>query len=245
MSQTIANVNPIMWVFAVIIIGAVLLQSFLFLRFALSYNKKHNLMTKDEIKRAAITGAVAGVGPSMSNIIVALSLIVMVGSRGNLHPLRRHRRTDVRDEHRADCRQYNGSRLYLRLFTEPIFTCIFFTMTMASMPYAINLILTLKPLDMALEKTKQSAKTTSSGKTISFSSYLGSATMLTLMGYMLYTYVTSGGIQLLTAVIAGIGYFVYDKLVSHSKSNILRGLTLGVAMIIGMAAGQILTTIMA
>lgn len=245
MSQTIANVNPIMWVFAVIIIGAVLLQSFLFLRFALSYNKKHNLMTKDEIKRAAITGAVAGVGPSMSNIIVALSLIVMVGSAA----------TFIRcgvigaPMFEMSIAQIAASTMGVDFtsdsFTEPIFTCIFFTMTMASMPYAINLILTLKPLDMALEKTKQSAKTTSSGKTISFSSYLGSATMLTLMGYMLYTYVTSGGIQLLTAVIAGIGYFVYDKLVSHSKSNILRGLTLGVAMIIGMAAGQILTTIMA
>lgn len=58
MSTTIETLNPIMWVFAAIIIGAVLIQAFLFLRMALRFNKKNHVLTKEELTRCATTGAV-------------------------------------------------------------------------------------------------------------------------------------------------------------------------------------------
>ena len=62
--ETIQKMNGTVWVFAAILIGLVLVQSFLFLRLALSFNKRHQLVDKKEIKSAARTGMIAAIGPS-------------------------------------------------------------------------------------------------------------------------------------------------------------------------------------
>ena len=71
--------NGTIWVFAAILISLVLVQSFLFYRLASNFNKKNNLVSKAEIRDAVQTGAISAIGPSISSIVVALSLIAMVG----------------------------------------------------------------------------------------------------------------------------------------------------------------------
>ena len=49
-----------LWIFAIILICLVLAQSFLFLRLAMRFNRKHKLVSVEEVKEAVSTGAVAG-----------------------------------------------------------------------------------------------------------------------------------------------------------------------------------------
>ena len=78
--EAVISMNPTIWVFAAILILLVLVQSALFLRLALRFNKKNLLVSRQEINSAVRTGAVAAIGPSLNSIVVALSLIAMVGS---------------------------------------------------------------------------------------------------------------------------------------------------------------------
>ena len=80
MSDVISKMNGEVWVFAAILILFVCVQALLFLRLALRFNKKNQLVSKQEISQSAKTGFVSVFGPSISTIVVALSLITMVGS---------------------------------------------------------------------------------------------------------------------------------------------------------------------
>lgn len=80
MLEAAGKLNGTIWVFTAILIGLVLVQSFLFLRLALKFNKKNKLVTKEEVKRAVQTGAISAIGPSFSSLVVAISLITVVGS---------------------------------------------------------------------------------------------------------------------------------------------------------------------
>ena len=78
--EAVKNLNGEMWIFAGLLIGIVIVQAVLFLRLALKWNKKNSYFTDTEVKHLLKLGSVSVIGPSMSVMVVALSLIAMVGS---------------------------------------------------------------------------------------------------------------------------------------------------------------------
>ena len=58
--EAIKNMNGTLWIFAIILICLVLAQSFLFLRLAMRFNRKHKLVSDEEVNEAVSTGAVKG-----------------------------------------------------------------------------------------------------------------------------------------------------------------------------------------
>lgn len=235
--STIEKLNPIMWVFAAVIIGAVLVQTFLFLRMALRFNKKNHVLTKEELIRCATTGAVASIGPSFSSVVVALSLILMMGSAVAFmrcgvigSPLFEMWIAEM-------AAGYAGVSFGSPEFDEAVFGLILFGMIAASAPHAINLILSLKPLDSAIEKSKE--KSRKSGQSISFISYVGPAAMMCLFGYLMYTYLLEGGANLVAALTAVLVYLGYSAVTKKIGNTFISSLNMGVAMLVAMAAGQI------
>lgn len=156
--DAIKQMNPTIWVFAAILIALVLVQSFLFLRLALKFNKKNNLVTKAEIKSAAQTGAIAAFGPSISSIVVALSLIAMVGSATTFM------RCGVIGAPGWELMMANiaaqtaGVSFGSAEFTTSIFTFCIFCMILGSAPYFINTMVMLKPLDNMILKRQRKRK---------------------------------------------------------------------------------------
>ena len=132
---------------------------------------------------------------------------------------------------------YAGVSFGSEAFTEAVFSLVLFMMTMASVPYAVNLILTLKPVDMVIEKTKE--KSRKSGQSISFISYIGPAAMMCLFGYMMYTYLLQGGANLVAAITAAVAYLAYNAVTKKIGNTFISSLNMGVAMLVAMAAGQI------
>ena len=78
--EAVKNLNGEMWIFAFLLIAIVVLQACWFLRLALRYNKKHNYFTKEEVGHLLKMGSVSVLGPAFSVVVVAISLIAMVGS---------------------------------------------------------------------------------------------------------------------------------------------------------------------
>lgn len=235
--DTIKIMNGSIWVFAVILIAMVIVQSLMFLRLALNYNKKHQVLTRAEVNQATKTGAVSAVGPAFSTLTIALSLIVMVGSGATFM------RCGVigAPVWELMMAQFSASAAGVEFgsaaFTPAIFTLCLFGMTLASTPYFLNTMITLKPLDKALVKSQKKEN----GR--SFMPYMSSAAMMGLLGYSIVDYFGNVA-SIVAGIVAGIVMFLIGKLAKKLKNNTLSSFSMAIAMIFAMIAGQIVTVMM-
>ena len=225
--EAIKNMNGTLWIFAIILICLVLAQSFLFLRLAMRFNRKHKLVSDEEVKEAVSTGAVAAIGPSVNSIVIALSLIAMVGSATTFM------RCGVIGAPGWELLMANiasstaGVTLGGEGFTEAIFIFAIFCMVLGSAPYFLNTMIMLKPLDTMVEKSK-----------VSFMPYLSNSAMFGLLGYSVMSNLNS--ISSVAAVLAsGVAYALFDKLAKKLDNSMLGSFSMAVAMIFGMLFGQI------
>lgn len=238
MSDVVKSLNGTVWVFAALLIGMVVIQALLFLRLALNFNKKNSLLTKDEISSAARTGAVSVLGPAVSVTVVALSLIAMVGSGVTFM------RCGVIGAPGWELMMANTSAAAVGVtfgtpeFTANVFVLCIFGMTLASAPYFINTIITLKPLDLAVSK---SAAKGNEGKP-SFIPVLGKAAMMGVMGYSLLDYITNFN-YLVALVTSSVVAYSLMRLAAKTGVKWLNDFNMAFAMVIGMAVAQIVTTL--
>ena len=124
-------------------------------------------------------------------------------------------------------------------FTESIFVLCIFGMTFASAPYFLNTMITLKPLDVAAVKSEEAAAK-SEGKKESFIPILGNAAMMGMMGYSIFDYFLS------LPKFAAFASAMAASVVLGALSKKVKGLatwSMAIAMIVGMAVGQIVATI--
>ena len=229
--DAVKSMNGTLWVFAAILIVWVLVQSGLFYRHTMAFNKRNNLLTKEELNDCIKVGATAAVGPAMNTIAVALTLIAMVGSATTFM------RCGVIGAPGWELYMANiaattaGVALGSAEMTEAIFTFAIFCMVWASAPYFINCFIMLKPLDMAVEKAK-------SGSGISFTDYMGNAAMYGMLSSTVidYFFQTDNCAAMVASTIAAI---VVNILVKKTGSKALGTFSMVICMIVGMIAGQI------
>jgi len=234
--EAVISMNPTIWVFAAILILLVLVQSALFLRLALRFNKKNLLVSRQEINSAVRTGAVAAIGPSLNSIVVALSLIAMVGSATTFM------RCGVIGAPLWELYMANiaasaaGVTFGSTEFTKSVMTLCLFCMVFGSAPYFINTIVMLKPLDKAVEKSKaKKAK-------LSFMPYMGTAAMMGLLGYSVMDYISKTS-NIVAGITSGIVCFAISKLATKIKNPTLASFNLAIGMVAGMVAGQLCVSI--
>ena len=230
--EAIKHMHGTLGIFAIILICLVLAQSFLFLRLAMRFNRKHKLVSDEEVKEAVSTGAVAAIGPSVNSIVIALSLIAMVGSATTfmLCVVIGAPGWELLMANIASSTA--GVTLGGEGFTEAIFTFAIFCMVLGSAPYFLNTMIMLKPLDNMVEKSKaKKAK-------VSFMPYLSNSAMFGLLGYSVMSNLNS--ISSVAAVLAsGVAYALFDKLAKKLDNSMLGSFSMAVAMIFGMLFGQI------
>ena len=239
--EAVKNMNGTVWIFAALIIGMVLVQSLLFLRLAMKMNKKTHAVSKEELSQAYKTGAVSAIGPAFSTLTIVLSLIVLVGSGVTFMrcgvigaPAWELFMADV--SAKAAGVEFGSAE-----FTESIFTLCIFGMALASAPYFINTILTLKPLDKALLKGQQQAE--GGVKKKSFMPYISNAAMGGLLGYSVLDYFKTipSAVAFLTAAVVMIWL---SNLAKKIKSGTLGSFAMAIAMVCAMIVGQALTVMM-
>lgn len=238
MVDAVKNMNGTIWIFAALLIGMVVVQALLFLRLALRFNKQNNLLTRNELSHAARTGAIAVVGPAISVMVVAFSLISMVGSATTFM------RCGVIGAPGWELLMANTSAGSVGVtfgspeFTEAIFVLCIFGMTLASAPYFLNTIFTLKPMDKAAQKSISNEK-----KKESFMPTLGNAAMYGIIGYTMIDYFNSiPGV--VAFIVAAVVCYVVMTIMKKTGKKWLGDWNLAFAMIIGMTAAQLIATML-
>lgn len=235
--EAVKNMNGTVWVFASILIGMVIVQALLFLRLALNFNKKNKVVTQQEIAVAAKTGAVSAIGPAFSTVTVVLSLIVMIGSGTTFM------RCGVIGAPAWELMmaQISSSAVGVQFgtpeFTESVFTLCIFGMTLASAPYFINTIITLKPLDKVIAKEAEKTQKRS------FMPYLSNAAMMGLMGYSIVDHLksTASILALIAAAVVGVAV---NNIAQKINNKTLASFNMAIAMLAAMIVGELVTVMM-
>lgn len=235
--EAVKNMNGTIWVFAGLLVGMVVVQALLFLRLALRYNKEQKVLTKDEIRLATQTGLITGFGNSFGTLPVVLSLIVLVGSGTAFMRCGVIGAAPFELMMASLTAQAAGVEFGTPEFTEGIFTLCIFGMAFASAPYAVNTILTLKPLDKAVSLGVKSQKR-------SFVPYMSNAAMAAILVCLLMDRFTSvAGIA--AAVAACVATLAVQAIVKRTGNKTLGGFTIAIAMVCAMIVGQTVVVLMA
>lgn len=236
MTQAVKNVTAAVWPFAIILLGFVLVQSLLFMRNALKFNKKYQLYSKDDLRSIAKSSAISSIGPSFSVVVVVIAMISLVG------PAVTFMRTGVIGA--ADYELWLADVVATTMgvtiggegFTEAVFTCAIFGMVLGSAPYMVNLLITLKPLDTAARKEQK--------KKHSFIPVLGMTAEIGFLGYWTLS-TASGGVPKTVGIIFGLlSSMGVTAAVRKSGNEKLNDWILGIALIGGMVAAAAADTLL-
>ena len=236
MTEAVKNVNNIIFPFALILIGFVILKAILFLRHALAFNKKHQLYTSGQIKDTIVSSAISTIGPAFSVVVVVLAMISIIG------PTVTFMRSGVigAADYELWMADIVASSLGVELggegFTEAAFTTAIFGMVLGSAPYMINLLITCKPLDKALIKASQKKR--------SFIPVLGLAAELGIVSYWALETGAKGVSNtagILTGMFTAMAIIFYCKKKNSSKLN---DWMLAISLVGGMAGATIVDVLM-
>lgn len=236
--DAVKSLNGEMWIFAVLLIGVVLLQAAWFMKIALDHNKKHNYFSKEDIGHILKMGSVSVIGPALSCCVVAIALIAVVGSGLTFM------RVGVIGAAGYEMMIANlvaetlGVTFSAEEFTAATLVLCGFGMAFASIPYFIA-----TPIELYLFD-KTASKTTGEKKKKSFFPYLGKGAMMGLMGTFLPGYFNSipSIIAFFTAALLVYGLVKFS--VKRGKRGIMDW-CVTLAMLAGMTAAQIVATLMA
>lgn len=238
MSTIVQETNGTIWIFSALLIFMVVIQALLFVRLALRFNKRHQLVSGDEIRMAAQIGATACVGPSLSSMVNVIALTALMGGAVAFMRCGVIGAPAVELMAAQYGASWGGFEIGSAGFGGPEFTYCLFVMSCFSMPYTISCFFMLKPLDMAIEKTKKK------GRKISFLPYMASGGAMSIMVYCVMDYMKSLGqfIPMLTGFLCS---FLIGKLAKKTGSKLLASFNLLISIIVGMTVGQIYALAMA
>ena len=234
--DAVKSLNGEMWIFSSLLIAIVIIQAVWFLKLALEENKKYNFFSKDDVGHLMKMGATSVIGPAMSVVVVAISLIAMVGSGLTFM------RVGVIGAASYEMMIANlaaetlGVQFGTPEFTQSTLVLCGFGMAFASIPYFISTPIELRMFDKAAKKAGKSSDKPS------FMPYMGKAAMMGLMGSFALSNLNSLP-KLVAFFSAGAVVLYIIKYTAKSGKRGLMDWCITIAMLAGMAAAQIFATI--
>jgi len=235
MVDAVRDINVEMWLFTVLVIGTVIVQSLLFLRLALNFNKKHKLITKEETKGAIRTSIISTIATTFIPVNT-LALIALVGSAVT------YMRVGVIGASGMELllaqigTSTAGVEFNTPEFTTNILVLCLFCMAFGSAPYAINCILMLKPLDKMVEKEK------ASGNKVSFSDYMAKGALVGVLASLALDRTYNNPVKQVAFLFALVLVIVVSELARKKNKSSMRGLLTPIGMLTAMLVGQSVAT---
>lgn len=231
MLESVAQITKFTWPFSIALISCVIIQAVVFLQMALRFNKKHKVLSEDEVKLSMQTGGYSVIGPAFSVIVISLSLITLVG------PAITFMRVGVIGSASYELTLANtaaeamGSSLSSPDLTVAMLVVALFGMILGSAPYFLNCFLTMKPMDAALSKPKTNKA--------SFTPLVGFAASIGLIGRSAMNSAMSLGPNLVAIVVASAVTYVLKKYIDKTGKKALNSWLLAIALIVGMISASL------
>lgn len=234
--ETIRQVNGTVWLFAAILIGFVLVQATVFMKKALDFNKKHKVLTDEEVKLSMRTGIFSILGPAFSVMIATISLMALMGSGAAFMRIGVIGSANYEIMLAGIAADTLGIELGSPEMTLGIFVLALFAMILGSAPYFINCFLTLKPMEKSLIKNKDVKN--------SFTKLVGLIASVALMTYFTVDNARKGIVELLVILISGVVSYIIAEYATRSGKKWIFEWLLAIGLIVGLGASIILTEVL-
>lgn len=221
--------HPVVWIFASAIIALVIFQGIKFL----SMSRKRALdvgLTKQEINSSIKTGAITAIGPSIGIIIVAVSLISLIGNPLTMMRIGVIGSAPIESVGAQLSAEAAGAQLGGAEFTPEIFSLIVWVLCIGGAGWMIFTVIATPSLDKV--QTKLSAKP--KGKHIL--GIVASGAMIAIFGSLLTSEFLNGLPYVLTGVVAMVVSFVINLIANKKGINWLKEWSLGFSILISLIA---------
>lgn len=240
MNETVMQLNKYVVFFALIIIAWVIVQCTLFMRLALRFNKKNQLVSKEELKDAVKTGSIAVVGPALNAGVCVLSIVALLGSGVAFFRCGVIGSADYELFIAEAIAKAQNFEIGTAAFTGTQYALVLFCMTMSTFVYFFNVCITLKPLDKMQIKQKKENITEGKKKASFMNDEFGNV-MIGTIAIICTWYIYDAG-ELSSMVAAGaIGVIVTKIVKRNPKLKALSDWSLTLSLILGMVIGQAVT----
>lgn len=223
-----ANSIPV-WIFAFVIIVGVIYQAIKFLQLSKKVAKKEGL-TEQEIKTAMKTGAITSIGPSVGIIIVAVSLISLIGNPLTMMRIGVIGSAPIELTGAEISASSAGVELGSSSFTPEIFTLIAWTLCIGGAGWMIVTFF----LTPSLSKIKDKVSEKENGSYLL--SIIASAAMIAMFGSLTGAEMLKGNLHIFTAIVAIIVSAIITYIAKKTDKLWLKEWSLGISIIVSLAA---------
>ena len=231
--DTITIVNGTVWIFAIILTSFVIVQAAVFLKKALSFNKKHKLLTEEEVKISMRTGIFSIIGPGFSVMITALTIMAMLGSGAAFMRIGVIGSASYELMLAGIAADVLGIELKSANITTGVFILVLYAMILGSAPYFINCFFSLKPMERSLIKNKSIEG--------SFAKVVGFIASIALIGYFAIDNLRKGKIEAIVMFISGGVTILLSMYAEKFKKKWIYEWMLAIALSVGLGSSIILT----
>lgn len=221
--------HPVIWIFASAIIILVIFQGFKFL----SMSRKRAVdigLTKKEINSSIKTGAITAIGPSIGIIIVAVSLISLIGNPLTMMRIGVIGSAPIESVGAQLSAEAAGIQLGGAEFSPEIFNLIVWVLCIGGAGWMIFTVIATPSLDKIQAKLSEKPK----GKHIL--GIVASGAMIAIFGSLLTSEFLNGFPYIFTGVVAMIVSFVINLIANKKGINWLKEWSLGFSILASLIA---------
>lgn len=221
--------HPVIWMFASAIIVLVIFQAIKFL----SMSRKRAVevgLTNREINSAIKTGAITAIGPSIGIIIVAVSLISLIGNPLTMMRIGVIGSAPIESMGAQLSAEAAGIQLGGAEFSPEIFNLIVWVLCIGGAGWMIFTVIATPSLNKIQEKLSKKPK----GKHIL--GIVASGAMIAIFGSLLTSEFLNGIPYIITAAVAMVTSFIINLIANKKGINWLKEWSLGFSILISLIA---------
>ena len=236
MAQVMQTANSFpLWIIAALVISVVVFQAIIFIRLA-SRTASSVGMTSLEVKSAIRTGAISSLGPSFAIVIVAISLLTLIGDPVTLIRIGIIGSAPIETVGASIGAQAAGSELGSASFTEEAFTNAVWVMCLGGMGWLLFTALFTKSLG------KIQSKIASKGnKSVLLMQSVSTAAMIGAFSYLGSGEMVKGLNESIVLVAAFLVMPVILWASTKLKQSWIREWSLGLVIVVGISVGYFIS----
>jgi hypothetical protein len=228
-TMLLAN-SPVVWIFALLIVCTVIFQGFTFIRLATKTSSSVG-MSRNEVKSALKIGAINAIGPSIGIIIVAISLIALLGDPLVLMRIGIIGSAATESMGATIAASTFGTELGSDNFSEQAFTTVAWVLCLGGAGWLLVVALFTKSLGKMEKKITEKTK----NSTVPVMMIVATAAMLGAFGNLVSGELLKGYTNAIVAIAAAVTMVILTLIANKKKSlNWLNEWSLGFAIIISL-----------
>ncbi|WP_099364555.1 DUF5058 family protein [Fredinandcohnia onubensis] len=228
-----ANSLPL-WILASLVVGIVIFQAIIFIRLA-SKTSQSVGMTSTDVKSAIRAGAISSLGPSLAIIVVAISMISLIGSPVTLMRISIIGSAAIETVGASIGSKAAGVDLGSQGYTLQAFTNAVWVMCLGGMGWLLFVALFTKSLGKIQKKAEANPKNVTMLSTVSVAAMIGAFSYLG--GGEMVKGISEFIVFIVAFIVMPIIIWIGDK----TQLRWIKEWSLGLVIIVGMFAGYLIS----